>query len=468
MSALKKYQPNGPKDPTKVYQILTHGGVGDCLWVLRKLQNADRPVFVHIAEENRHRPRRSGQVVDALKCVEGWTWAGRTFHSSGDWGPPDDPANAIDKTWAEIKPKDGYILRLECNRHLESGKRLEDWLPDLPTTHHLAFDPVDQPTVRLRDPYVVVHLAGWPDVPDAIWVNAINLFKNLAYVYVIGGSYDHRPRQIFNLIRGSGVSLIEDAAWPDLYALVNGCHYCMGHASGLTILADVLRKPGVVVNPRSLPKLVGTWNSPENPGLIHVADAEDFREAVYHVYQRMAGDTTSTWPPTAPRGKTMISMSSDPLDAVAAAAAEGPNTAAVWYAARTPHKGLGRALVRGALDAGRRIRAVAVMGSDTEAADVLIETMRTTKRPALEMVEGPWPGPLRQNTYELIVVNTPDAPADAAAAVSAAWKNVALGGTLVFGGGAAKAAAQHTKGVLKSEPAQVVNCPGWYYLHRRA
>lgn len=236
-----KEMPGGPPADLDCYQIMTHGGLGDCLWVYKKLAAADKPLFVHIANENRHRPRRSGILCDHLPRVAGWRFADQTFTPGGhDWTQSaDDPACAIGKTWAEIAPKPGEILRLECNRWLEGGRRLEGWLPDLATQHHFPFLPPAQPTRPLKRPCVVLHLAGWADVPDKVWDQVALGFHNLAHLYVVGGSYDRRPRELHNrLSHRVPMTLLEDVPWCDLYGVLKACDFCFGHASGFTAIAD--------------------------------------------------------------------------------------------------------------------------------------------------------------------------------------------------------------------------------------
>ena len=38
----------------------------------------------------------------------------------------DDPACALNTTFEKLSPPVNAMFRLECNRHLESGRRLED------------------------------------------------------------------------------------------------------------------------------------------------------------------------------------------------------------------------------------------------------------------------------------------------------------------------------------------------------
>lgn len=468
----RKYRPDGPPDPAAVIQLKVHGGLGDIIWLHRAAVNFPKPVFYRISSENRTRPRRSGILVDHLPNVAGWAWDDTAFCPNGDdWPHPDDPCCAIGRAYADLGLDDGRVHRLECNRWLEGGRRLEGWLPDVAKTFHFPFDPCPPPARPVETPCVVLHLAGWPDVPDPVWINAANMFRGLAHVYVAGGSYDFRPRQIFNMVsRVGGVSLLEDVGWADLVGVLTACDYCFGHASGLTALADVLRVRGAVFNPRSVPNLVGTWNSPDNPGLLHLSRVPEFEAAVYAAYQTVSAAGRATWPPTAPRGPRIDvpEATDDPAAAaVRAAAGAGGRAVALWAATPAP-PALPAAVLDGAYRAGRYVTRLFMVGYPPDAlARVYAEAQRSTRRPAVETDPGPWPGRGRAEVFDLIVLYAPAEPAAAADCVRRVWPQVAPGGTLLVGSSAGAAGIESLAAGLRVTSAAVQNAPGWHYLHKR-
>lgn len=278
--------------PGDHYHIKTHGGLGDIIWLFKKLTSLPLPVYLSISEENRARPRRSGILADHLPNVIGWRFDGSSFATDGgDWPAPSDPCCAIGKTWKQLgfETNTEAPYRLECNRWLESGRRIERWLPDLGVQHHYPFGPPGLPRVVLDSPRVIFHLAGWPDVHDLVWRAGLRLFRGLAKVYVVGGSYDRRPRVVVKGTNPQDVVLLEDLPWADLYHLIAGSDYVFGHASGFTALADAIGvKRGVIVNPRSVPNLVGTWNDNANSGLLYVSRQREFETAVYAAHKQMS------------------------------------------------------------------------------------------------------------------------------------------------------------------------------------
>lgn len=466
-----KQMPDGPPPGADVYWVKLHGGLGDALWCYKKLQNVRLPLFVSISNENRHRPRRAGRLMDHLPRVLGWKFDDTAFDLSGaDWTrSASDPACFMHTTWEEFDAPVNKPFRIECNRWLESGRRLEDWLPDVPTTHNFEFLPAGPPNVTFRRPCVVFHIAGWPDVMDGMWTAALDLFRGTAHSYIVGGSYDRRPRQIYDAVRRrGGVTLLEDVAWEDLVGVLGACDYCFGHASGFTALADVLRVPGVVINPRSVPRLTNTWNSPDNPAQVHVEAPEDFASAVVQAFQKMSGADRATWPPTGIRGCRVVAVPNERLGAVRAAArAARPKQAAV-YASADHASGIGAAVLDGAYAGGGTVDSLHLVGCSSDAVSAAgREAARSTRKPVITIADGAWPAGRGNETFDLIVVVTGGTPAQAADMVRQTWRSVSPAGTLLFSGQYAKTAAEAIGAALGTKPQPVGNAEDWWFLHRR-
>lgn len=467
----RKEMPAGPDPSSLCYHIKTHGGIGDIVWAVgKKLSNLPHPLFVSISNEHRARPRRAGYLVDHLPNVVGWRFDDTAFTEEGnDWPDPGHPACMIDTTWHEQDVPLNVPVRVECNRWLEGARRIEGWLPDLPTTHHFAFDPVAPPTIKFKTPCVVLHVAGWVDVPDLVWAAAADLFRPLAHVYVVGGSYDKRPRHVMaRLGRATGVSLLEDVPFEDLIGVLRACDYCFGHASGFTALADVLKVPGATFNPRAVPRLIGTWNSPDHPAMVHVDRVDEFQAALAAAYRALAGGDKATWPAVARRGvRVAADPGVGPNAAVRAAAGFGPKRAAVWAAA-AHDPGVAAALLDGAYARGGRVESLTLVGCSAEALAAAYREARRTSRPPPVEVAGQWAGAGGGDAFDLVVVLPPAEPARAADMVRAAWAATSPTGTVLVGSGpAARAGLESLASGLGVAPREVQDAPGWYYLHRR-
>lgn len=463
-------------DPSRdVYWIKTHGGIGDVIWLAGlKLINLPLPLHISISNESRSRPRRSADLVRHLPNVVSWNYDTTSFcpESGQDWPQPNDPCCAIGKTFAELNIQPNVKTRLSCNRWLESGRRIEDWLPDIPTSHHFEFRPCGPPTLELQRPYVIMHLAGWPDVPDSTWVSAIDLLRAKCHVYIIGGSYDHRPRKIYESSRRCmpGVSLIEDTSWENMIGLLKSCEFCFGHASGFTALADVLKVKGVVYNPRAVSGLIGTWNSRENEGLVHVDRLSNFESAIGAAYRSMEETGRTTWPISAKSGPRIMLDGKDAgtLDAqaVRGACMSGVRGALVWSLSAEAPDDIPAAVLAGSYNGGKPVRRLDIVGFEVAAlTKVYLQSARSTIRPSVEVYDF-WPVP-ECDPYDLVVLYTAINPSRSAQAVRQAWGRISSHGTLLVGGGYSRVAVESLSATLKAVAAPVEGADDWWYLHRR-
>lgn len=457
------------------YHIQTHGGLGDCLWLLKKMTALDLPLYISVSTENRTRPRRVGPMLDHIPTVMGWDYVGTSFGPNGaDWTrSASDPACAIGQSWADLKLKPNRMTRLECNRWLESGRRIEDWLPDLPTVHRLPFDDPGPGVRTFKKPTVVFHLAGWPDVPDPVWIGCVRLFIGLADVYVVGGSYDRRPRNVFEALRGAkGVHLMEDVGWADLYGVLAACDYCFGHASGFTAIADALGVQGVTFNPRAVPHLIGTWNDLSNTGMVHVDRVNDFEHVVRLAYMEMSKVPAATWPPTSIRGSAVVADARRGTPGAAAVYAATtvarPRQVAFVFDAKPDDPTVAAACVHASLDAGDHMTAVNLVGSDAKTlAGLYAATTRTTKRPVIDTPIDRGTLLNRPVTYGLIVVVTNDDRRLAHESVLWAWSHLTFNGCVLVAGPSARNVSTAVAATKGTEPAEVSGAPGWFYLHKQ-
>lgn len=452
------------------YHIQTHGGLGDTLWVMKKFAHPGMlPVFLSISEENRQRPRRCGIMADHLTMVCGWRYAGTTFAPGGrDWPERDDPACALGKTWQELafhaNTKEPY--RLECNRWLEGGRRIDDWLPDLPTTHHFPFVNAGPARIAFQTPYVVFHLAGWPDVTDKEWRALIREFKGVAHVYVVGGTYDRRPRTVSAGLPAADVTLLEDLPWADLHGLLSGCEYCFGHASGFTAVADVMARKAVVVNPSSVPRLTGTWNSTENANYLYVKTVHEFVSGVEAALEILATGNRATWPPDAGGRRLRATIGVDDSPVRNTSYSVTPRNIMVVADGPAPDW-LGSAALGGVYDRGKVVDAIVLVGCSVDAAAAAMkESGRTTRRPVIDQVGTQKDCPRTASGVDLAVVYATD-PASGFAAAQEAWRRMTARGTLLVGGPSAGPAARAVAQSLRVEAGSVADAVGWYFIHRR-
>ena len=304
--------PTGPADPRSVYWIVTHGGIGDLSWVYSKLCSLDLPLFIDVCDESlQQRPRRSGPFLDTLPRVVGWRYVDESFADGGhQWPAVGHPTTCAGKRWADLGVRPGEQFKLECNRVIEGGTPLRQWLPDLPTVYHYPFD-----RERLQSDYVVpkdtilVHVTGWPGVADSVWLHLLEQAVRLAPTYFMTGSYDKRVGRLMPAIREiPGVRMAVDLPWADAFRLVEQSAYVIGHTSGMMTLANVLSRPGVCNNPASYPGLLGTWADPGFTGQKHVATASAFQRECEALLRSLAGARYPSRPGTSVYAQPQLAL----------------------------------------------------------------------------------------------------------------------------------------------------------------
>lgn len=110
-------------------QIVLPSGIGEFQWAMTKLVNTNEPLVIYGLDGA---PRRLHQFAELHPNVVAFGYIQfdysqiRAFQKFHDL-----------RLWKNVKEKfgPGQLCLLACNPHLEEGKPLADWLPDLPTSY---------------------------------------------------------------------------------------------------------------------------------------------------------------------------------------------------------------------------------------------------------------------------------------------------------------------------------------------
>jgi ADP-heptose:LPS heptosyltransferase len=178
-------------------------------------------------------------------------------------------------TWKEVLDKGMGEVLIECNTWLESGKRLEDWMPDLPTDFHYPIHTTDidrdRATELLKDferPLWAVSAASyrgseaWKTWGSNEWSEFLRKFKQLAggTILLMGGFWDDLT------------SVLSAEGYPDLVGktsigvaveVLRQTAGYIGFSSGLGMIHTVLDKPTMLLWPAHQQALSTSWAPPE-------------------------------------------------------------------------------------------------------------------------------------------------------------------------------------------------------------
>lgn len=249
--------------------IKTCQGLGDAAWCLMKLIGTGERFNFQIHDGS---PRRGKQIFDLLPQI-----------SASCEYLPNLQYNVIKrlnverykKHWAEISEQDFY---LEANTHLEAGNRIENFLPDLPTSYSLPFQTAEWEEVVKSDfpggPYIGIYgsaystARSWGMWREDKWMELILLMRGLipdATFVQIGAAWDEdMATNLTGLLVEHQVRHISTIGKPLGYVIevMKRLAYAFYFPSGLGILSGLLYRPSVMFYPKSLPRLATTWADP--------------------------------------------------------------------------------------------------------------------------------------------------------------------------------------------------------------
>jgi glycosyltransferase involved in cell wall biosynthesis len=263
---------------TTPLKITVHPGLGDLSWLYSKFANLDRPLDLTVCEDATH---RSGPFLELLPNVY-------DYHYSTGQLDYERLKTCWNGTYEEILAAEsrGDRIYLSCNNWVDNGRRLEDWLPDLATDFHyeipLSHDAYIA-SAHLLPPgamYIAIHTASlggmkaWDGWGPGEWLEFIQAiaseYPHIVFV-LLGATWDEdMADQLRPLLTQSGITHLNLVGKTDLaltLAVLRRCRYVVGFASGVSILANVLQIPTLMLYPSHLHLLMHAW-----PDLNSIAD----------------------------------------------------------------------------------------------------------------------------------------------------------------------------------------------------
>jgi hypothetical protein len=269
-----------------VAQFCIPAGIGDASWVYSKLSTLGakigKEIIVTMPDEM---PQRGHQLIELLPNVR-WggyvsdrtSWQIITQTLPGEW-----PAHMGLSPMNNPGP-----MNLGCNLWLEMGKKLSEWLPELPTDYHYPIAFRDQDRARadqlmreFEGPVVAVYTSnrekstlkagGWNLWDTQQWLKVLTeigedpLLKGCGYV-VLGAEWDRdRSEDIAGELRQKGhqtVLCCGETLGTALLCL-GWSQYFVAYPSGMGILANVLGTPGVMLLPWLIAGLEKAYADPQ-------------------------------------------------------------------------------------------------------------------------------------------------------------------------------------------------------------
>lgn len=265
--------PELPVDDGRL-NLLCPAGVGDLLWILAKLAPCswDRNAVFWLPDGEQHRAgavaRMAGVRYGYLPgLTTGWVWE-----------QPGSP---------EL-PKSGWVA-VQANRHLEAGKPLHQWYPELPTSYP-DLSPLFQSRQGAKS-YVVVftcvesYMGG--QLQPHVWANIVaHLEKTVGPVMLVGAGADVVfCRKVESYYRPK-VPPSYDRPLEEVAVILTRAKLVVGVASGLLIMSIAYGTPSIISYPRHLSLMPGTWE-PDSSVRLSVFQDELQREVLGGAAERL-------------------------------------------------------------------------------------------------------------------------------------------------------------------------------------
>lgn len=247
--------------------------MGDFLWLASKLLNTGEKFNIIMPDSS---PQRGHQLADLLPGLI----ASHTYKEGLGYRKI-ARMNIIQSkgVWKDIKENS---FALSANQFLEAGKRIERFLPDLPTTYKIEFTTKQQDKDKAAEllpagpKYIGIytsayknarheHYNGWS---TAEWFRFCSLLykgsRDFCFV-IIGAPYDSDLSQMLmdELIEYK-IPFINTVGQPlgVVVEILKRLFFFAGFPSGLSILNEYMGKDGLMWYGKKISGIINTWADP--------------------------------------------------------------------------------------------------------------------------------------------------------------------------------------------------------------
>lgn len=258
----------------KLRTITVPAGIGDFIWLAMKLVNQKEKFHIKLPDGT---PQRGHQILELLpQIVESYEYTpGLNYKKIAA-----ENIATKGKKWSEIG-KESFTL--SANTHLEQGKRIEQFLPDLQPSFRMQYatDEDDKDIARVLLPttykkhYIGIYGSAYSNArnwnmwgPDQWFKLAQMLYdRNHDIVFVIiGAQYDTDLADILmGKLKEAKIPYVNTIGQPlsVVVEVLKRLTYFMGFPSGLSILNETLGKDTLMFYPPHLLPMMNAWAHPD-------------------------------------------------------------------------------------------------------------------------------------------------------------------------------------------------------------
>jgi hypothetical protein len=177
-------------------------------------------------------------------------------------------------TWEDVVKAGFGTYYMQPNWHLEMGRPLTKYLPDLPTTYHY---PLTIPSIEDKPyysqleegDYIGISCASyrgakaWKTWENEQWIDLCERLVADGYkICFLGGSWDDLTRAIACTI--DCLNLVGVTSFPEACAVHKLLKFYIGFSSGLGIIRTVMNLPTMMLWPEHQQPLSTSWADPQD------------------------------------------------------------------------------------------------------------------------------------------------------------------------------------------------------------
>lgn len=247
--------------------IVVPSGIGDFLWLAMKLVNTGEKFDIVIPES---KPQRVHQLASLMPyLINSVKFQNGLSYKKINTGNIQNTT----KNWKGIKQNSFY---LSANRHLEQGKRIETFLPDLDTSYTLDYNTTENDISTAKvfcsglEDYIGIYCSSyagsrnWGTWQEKEWFDLITLMgKDYTYV-IIGAEWDtDLADKLKHLLGGYNFVCTIGQPLGLVIEVLKRLKYFIGFPSGLSILNETLGKDGLMFYATAIKSIINTWADPE-------------------------------------------------------------------------------------------------------------------------------------------------------------------------------------------------------------
>lgn len=269
--------------------IKVAAGIGDNVWLLQKLVNTGEKFIFELPDG---KPQRGKQIFDILPKVA------KETHYVPNLSYKllkERNIQRMARVWSEVKD-DSFFLCM--NEHLEKGKRIERFLPDLKTSFTLPWSTTQRANEVRGDfvegrEYIGIYgssystTRAWGFWQEKEWFELIRMIhaENPKIVFVlIGAQFDmDLSTKLGAMLDHHGIGYIDTVGKELSYVVevMKVLRYAFYFPSGLPILSQTVEGACdcFMFMPNHLSKMIGTYRDPDRP-------ENSFKEAIFCTPER--------------------------------------------------------------------------------------------------------------------------------------------------------------------------------------